>query len=65
MILLEILLIVLNDLIFSWQWRPSWRPSWISQIAQGYPLDIRLIFILDILRMYNPAKKTLLQSIQG
>ena len=63
MILLEIVLIVLNDLFFSWQWRPSWRPSWISQIAQGYPLDIHWIFVLDILRMYNPAEKKLLQSI--
>ena len=40
-----------SKVIFYWRRRPSWRPSWISQIAQGYPINIRLMFAIKVLRM--------------
>ena len=33
--------------------QPSWRPSWMSQLVQGYTLNIRLICNLEIPMMQN------------
>ena len=37
--------------------RPSWPPSWISHIAQGYPLVIHQIFVIEASGMHNPLRK--------
>ena len=45
-VLLGIVGKLVENVYFVGYWRPSWRPCWISQIAQGYLLDISQIFII-------------------